>query len=397
MIQVEASRRGDEFAEQSVPTELLQEAAFANANREAENTRKKFYTELRKVLKAADVIVEVLDARDPGACRCEAIERQVTKSGKRLILLLNKIDLVPKEAVQAWLKHLQRSHPAIAFKACHGGAQRATHANTSASNASEGLLRSTHAVVGADELMQLLKNYSRQGGTKMKAHVSVGVVGYPNTGKSSVINSMKRHSAVETGGRAGVTKVMQEVQLDSKVTLIDSPGVVFEGDSEDPSVVLRNVVRVESISDPVAVVEALAVKAPRQALLDFYGLQGDFQQVSDFLIHVAQTRGKLKRNSAGGGVGLDIPSAARAVITDWTTGKFRYYVLPPSSSGADAAAAEAETAEVVTSLAPALDIDALFSGQGAEVEVLGAPKEDDEDEDMGGSGAVEVDVAGMMR
>ncbi|CAE7758430.1 gnl3, partial [Symbiodinium sp. CCMP2456] len=96
---------------------------------------------------------------------------------------------------------------------------------------------------------------------------------------SEVINSMKRHSAVETGGRAGVTKVMQEVQLDSKVTLIDSPGVVFEGDSEDPSVVLRNVVRVESISDPVAVVEALAVKAPRQALLDFYGLQADFQQV----------------------------------------------------------------------------------------------------------------------
>ncbi|OLQ03513.1 Guanine nucleotide-binding protein-like 3-like [Symbiodinium microadriaticum] len=141
----------------------------------------------------------------------------------------------------------------------------------------------------------------------------------------------------------------------------------------------------------------VTVRHSMSALLDFYGLQADFQQVSDFLIHVAQTRGKLKRNSAGGGVGLDIPSAARAVITDWTTGKFRYYVLPPSSSGADAAAAEAETAEVVTSLAPALDIDALFSGQGAEVEVLGAPKEDDEDEDMGGSGAVEVDVAGMMR
>ncbi|CAE7285613.1 nst-1 [Symbiodinium natans] len=60
----------------------------------------------------------------------------------------------------------------------------------------------------------------------------------------------------------------------------------------------------------------------------------------------------------------------------------------------------AETAEVVTSLAPALDIDALFSGQGRGPEVLGAPKEDDEDDDMGGSshgGAVEVDVAGMMR
>jgi len=392
-IQVNAARRGDEFAVCEVAEN--EEAALTNANREAENTRKKFYTELRKVLRSADVIVEVLDARDPGACRSQALEREVTNSGKRLILLVNKIDLVPREAVEAWIKHLQRSHPAIAFKACHGGAQRATHAMTSASGASDGLLRSTHAVVGAEDLMQLLKNYSRQQGTQMKGHISVGVVGYPNTGKSSVINSMKRHSAVETGGRAGVTKVAQEVQLDSKVTLIDSPGVVFEGSSNDPSVVLRNVVRVESVADPVAVVEALISKAPREALLNFYGLS-DFKDVSDFLIHVAQVRGKLKKNAGGAGAGLDLASAARAVISDWTTGKFRYYVLPPASSSHDAAVAEAETAEVVTSLAPALDIDALFSGRGEDPSVLGAPRED-EDAMCDDEGGIEVDVSGMRR
>lgn len=245
--------------------------------------------------------------------------------------------------------------------------------------------------------MQLLKNYSRQHGTQMKGHISVGVVGYPNTGKSSVINSMKRHSAVETGGRAGVTKVAQEVQLDSKVTLIDSPGVVFEGSSNDPSVVLRNVVRVESVVDPLAVVEALAAKAPREALLKFYGLR-DFKDVSEFLIHVAQVRGKLKKNAGGAGAGLDLASAARSVISDWTTGKFRYYVLPPASSSQDAAIAEAETAEVVTSLAPALDIDALFSSKGEDPSVLGAPRdEDDEDAMCDEDGGVEVDVSGMQR
>eukprot|EP00931_Biecheleriopsis_adriatica_P063118 TRINITY_DN38185_c0_g1_i1.p1 TRINITY_DN38185_c0_g1~~TRINITY_DN38185_c0_g1_i1.p1 ORF type:complete len:483 (+),score=138.80 TRINITY_DN38185_c0_g1_i1:30-1478(+) len=401
-LQTEASRRGEEFAEygEEDAGEELEEAGSVNANKEAENTRKRFYVELRKVLAAADIIIEVLDARDPGSCRSEALEREVTGAGKRLILLLNKIDLVPKEAVQAWISHLKRSHPAIAFKACHGGAHRATHAMTSASNAPDGLLRSTHAVVGADELMQLLKNYSRQGGTKTKAHVSVGVVGYPNTGKSSVINSMKRHSAVETGGRAGVTKIAQEVQLDSKITLIDSPGVVFEGASEDPAVVLRNVVRVENVVDPVGVVEALAVKAPRQALLDFYGLQRDFEHVSDFLVHVAQVRGKLKRVGGGGPAGLDLASAAKAVISDWTTGKFRYYVLPPSTSSEDAAKAEAETAQVVTSMAPAFDIDALFSGQGEDPAVLGAPREEEDDDDAmcdEDAGKVQVDVEGMRR
>jgi len=398
-LSAEAVRRAGEFAEQSTePVSEVEESGAFNANREAENTRKKFYVELRKVLAAADVIIEVLDARDPPACRCDALERGITGSGKRLILLLNKIDLVPREAVEAWVSHLKRSHPAIAFKACHGGATRVIHANTSASNASDGLLRSTHAVVGADELMQLLKNYSRLSGTQMKSHISVGVVGYPNTGKSSVINSMKRHSAVETGGRAGVTKIAQEIQLDSKVTLIDSPGVVFEGASDDPSVVLRNVVRVESISDPAGVVAALAVKAPRQALLDFYGLKQDFTDVHAFLVHVAQVRGKLKKNPGGGPAGLDLPSAARSVISDWTTGKFRYYVMPPSRSGEDAAEAEAETAAVVSSMAPAFDIDALFSGVGEDPAVLGAPQEEDDD-DMsdGAGGAVQVDIAGMKR
>jgi len=182
------------------------------------------------------------------------------------------IDLVPKHCVEAWRKHLQRSFPTVTFKAARSGARRPTHAMTSAENAPEGLLQSTHGVVGADELMQLLKNYARMGSGKIKAHVSVGVVGYPNTGKSSVINSMKRHNSVQVGGRAGVTKVMQEVPLDSKITMIDSPGVVFEGSSDDPAVALRNVIRVENVSDPVGVVEALIAKTPREALLEFYEL-----------------------------------------------------------------------------------------------------------------------------
>lgn len=343
-------------------------AASVNRGSEAENTRRKFYAELRKVLAAADIVIEVLDARDPGANRSLELEQEVSSAGKRLVLLLNKIDLVPKHAVEAWMAHLKRSFPVIAFKAAQGTAQRPTHAMTSAANASEGLLRSSHAVVGADELMQLLKNYARMGGSKSKAHLSVGVVGYPNTGKSSVINSMKRHSAVETGGRAGVTKEMQEVKLDAKVTLIDSPGVVFEGASEDPSVVLRNVIRVENVINPVSVVEALIAKAPREAVLKFYNMDRDFGNVSEFIFHVAQTRGKLKR-----GAGLDLPSAARSVISDWTTGKFRYYVLPPAADSAATAQASEETAEVVSSLAPRLDIDALFGGSGSTPSVLGAP------------------------
>eukprot|EP00747_Dinoflagellata_sp_TGD_P023294 gnl/TRDRNA2_/TRDRNA2_129705_c0_seq1.p1 gnl/TRDRNA2_/TRDRNA2_129705_c0~~gnl/TRDRNA2_/TRDRNA2_129705_c0_seq1.p1 ORF type:complete len:455 (+),score=123.27 gnl/TRDRNA2_/TRDRNA2_129705_c0_seq1:165-1367(+) len=381
-LQAESERRGDEFEPDEEEGSDWENGI--NPGREAENNRKKFYGELRKVIAEADILIEVLDARDPGSCRSDDLEREVASAGNRLVLLLNKIDLVPKHAVEAWMKYLQRSFPTIAFKAARAGTVRATHAATSAMQAPEGLLRSSHGVVGADELMQLLKNYARSGGgQKTKHHIYVGVVGYPNTGKSSVINSMKRHVAVPVGGTPGVTKAMQLVQLDQKVTLIDSPGVVFAGASDDPSVALRNVVKVEHINDPIGVVEALVAKTPREALHSFYGIEHDINAPGDFLVHVAKTRGKLVR-----GKGLDIPAAARSVLTDWTTGKFRYFVLPPKGSEAVMQAAVAESTQVVSSLAPKFDIDALLRGQGAAPVVLGRPQQ------MCGGGGGDVSMEG---
>lgn len=402
-LQESAEKRGDDFERQQdeeAEEDSFEADVWTNPHREAENTRRQFYTELRKVITNSDVVIEVLDARDPGSCRSTELEKEILAAGKKLVLLINKIDLVPKHAMEAWKKHLSRSFPTLTFKAARSGTRRPTHANTSAENAPEGLLRSTHGVVGADELMQLVKNYARMNGGQMKAHVSIGIVGFPNTGKSSVINSMKRHNSVQVGGRAGVTKQMQEIPLDSKVTLIDSPGVVFEGESDDPTVVLRNVVRVENVSDPIGVVEALVKKTPREALLEFYGREHDFASPREFLIHVAQTRGKLKRGS-----GLDIESAARSVIQDWTTGRFRYFIMPPAVAEETMAAIQSETAEVVSGLAPALDIDALLGGGDddamSEVAkpmpvVLGVPsREGGEDDDMdcdNGSGKVQVDM-----
>jgi nuclear GTP-binding protein len=70
------------------------------------------------VVETADVILEVLDARDPLGSRAEAVEELILRRpGKKLVLVLNKVDLVPREVVAEWLAFLRRSHPAVAFKA----------------------------------------------------------------------------------------------------------------------------------------------------------------------------------------------------------------------------------------------------------------------------------------
>ena len=63
------------------------------------------------------------------------------------------------------------------------------------------------AAVGTENLLNILKNYARvDGDSKVKSLITVGVVGFPNVGKSSLINSLKRSKAAATGNTPGVTK-----------------------------------------------------------------------------------------------------------------------------------------------------------------------------------------------
>jgi len=300
-----------------------------NVNREADNTRRNFYKELKKLLTAADIVVQVLDARDPMSCRSMALEREILANNKKLILVLNKIDLIPINICEEWLRILKKDFPTIAFKASRNNAVRSQHSESNLQGAYDsGVLHSQSGVVGAGDLLQLIKNYSRTRGGSYSS-VAVGIVGYPNVGKSSLINSMKRTCVVKVGGTAGITRTIQEVHLDSKVRLIDCPGVVFAGKSDDPSVVLRSAVKVENLEDPVGVLRGLITRFPVADVENHWGITLK-QGVDFFLTKFAHARGKLKRGGA-----VDHAAAARVVLLDMMTGKFRYYVLPPIQRDAD--------------------------------------------------------------
>ena len=187
-------------------------------------TRRAFYRHLRAVMEKADIILEVLDARDPLACRAAAVEAMALsqKPPKRIVLVLNKIDLVPPAVVQAWLARLRREFPAVAFKA--STQQQRSNLNAPGGGAinkatQAGEVLTGAGAAGADTLLQLIKNYARS--HDIKRAVTVGVIGYPNVGKSSIINSLKRSKAVGVSATPGFTRCMQEVSLDAKVTLLD--------------------------------------------------------------------------------------------------------------------------------------------------------------------------------
>ncbi|KAG0050462.1 Guanine nucleotide-binding protein-like 3 [Gryganskiella cystojenkinii] len=334
-----ATYRGQEFDATAVEAkaddgvrEVLDSAAVGGKD----NSRKAYYKEFRKVLENADVILEVLDARDPLGCRTKQIERLIMDAGtdKRIILVLNKIDLAPKENVESWLKYLRHEYPTIAFKA--STQSQRTHlgqSNVGTDMATEDMLTSSECL-GADQLVKLLKNYCRN--ANIKTAITVGVIGYPNVGKSSVINSLKRSKVCGVGSTPGFTKVAQEINLDKNIKLLDCPGIVFsKGENGETSaeLLLRNCVKVELLEDPLSPVELIVGRCRKDQLMEMYGVPY-FEDVNDFLVHLARQRGKLKR----GGI-PDIFSAARSVLNDWNSGKIPYYTIPPATAHTPAAAA----------------------------------------------------------
>ena len=286
-----------------------------------QQSRRAYLRELKKVVDTADVLLQVLDARDPIGSRIHPTVEDAILShpDKRMVLVLNKIDLVPKEVVGSWLTTLRRSHPTIAVKASHNGSgsNKGDDAST--------VTTSSTAAVGMDGLLQLLKNYARTGGTggKSKTTIVVGILGYPNVGKSSIINALKRTRAVGVSPRPGFTTSMQEVVLDGNVRLLDSPGVVFD----DRSAMLGNCVDAESIDDPITPVAALLKRCNHESLLMTYSIPafppGD---VMMFLAMVARSYGRVLK----GGV-PDKVAAARTVLKDWNNGKIPFYTVPPIS------------------------------------------------------------------
>ncbi|CAG9539236.1 unnamed protein product [Cercopithifilaria johnstoni] len=255
--------------------------------------------ELYKVIDSSDVVVEVVDGRDPMGTRCLHIEQflRKEKSHKHLILILNKVDLVPTWVTKKWLTLLSQELPTVAF---HASMQHS---------------------FGKGTLINLLRQFANL--HKDRQQISVGFIGYPNVGKSSIINTLRAKRVCKTAPIAGETKVWQYVSLMRRIYMIDCPGVVYpQGDSET-QIILKGVVRVENVKDPINHVQGVLDRVREQYLLKTYSIQ-PWNDIYDFLTKICLKMGRLLKGGEP-----DWNTAAKIVLNDFQRGRLPYYVLPP--------------------------------------------------------------------
>lgn len=253
-------------------------------------SRNDLWAMVRKVVERADVVLEVVDSRDPMATRTRELEKLATSMGKKLIIVINKADLIPRPVLESWKRVLNREFPTIYVSA-------------------QGRL-------GTRYLWRAIKR------TTDKRPVTVAVVGLPNVGKSTILNVLKGRRSASTSPVPGWTKTTMLAKAATWLKVVDTPGVIPRGGEEE--LALRGALRPESLDDPVpAAVKLIATlkKKDPQVLLKYYDVDDDDPYAA--LEKIARRRNLLKKGGE-----LNVEEAARVVLRDWQSGKIVVFFSP---------------------------------------------------------------------
>jgi len=249
--------------------------------------KKKFPEVARKVLEESDIILQVLDARFTEDTRNPEIEEYIKLNNKKIINVINKTDLTLKTKINL---------PPSPYE-----------------------IISCTKRAGIKKLRNKIKNIASK--IQKQERIVVGVVGYPNTGKSSVINILIGKKSAPTGSDAGFTKGVQKLKLSQDIVILDSPGVIPK--QEYSSVENKKLAKsakvgarsYSQIKDPEQIITDLMTEFPN-LIQKHYKIE---TKSSEYLLEkIGREKNFLKKGNK-----VDYDKAARLILKDWQQGRIK--------------------------------------------------------------------------
>ena len=247
---------------------------------------RRYLTNVKRLVRECDVALEVVDARDVFGTRARKLDMPMKC---KVILVAAKADLLPKNA-----KLLQASHgmPVIYVS----------------NRTREGIGDVIPAIESLPRSIDLMKRGIR---------IRVAVFGMPNTGKSSLINAIRKKHSAQTGFRPGITRGEQWINLGESILLCDSPGVIATG--EDESVLARKCAfEAERLKEPEFAAEKIVelfIRSKNDTIFSYFGIKKC--GVDEALEAIAKRRGLILKGGEP-----KVHEAAKILIREFQRGKF---------------------------------------------------------------------------
>lgn len=328
------------------------------------------WRQLWRVIERSDLIVQIVDARNPLMFRSEDLEKYVQEVDpkKRNLLLVNKADMMTYSQRVAWADYFEKEGIEYKFFSAHLAKEELERAEleeeeSDSEDEVEELAEEAEKLKLKDEGKEVEDDRTRilrideleelfmantpdiEGDRK----VTIGLVGYPNVGKSSTINALIGAKKVSVSATPGKTKHFQTIHLSPSVILCDCPGLVFPNFATTKAeLVVNGILPIDQLREFTGPAALVAKRIPKHFIEALYGIKIEVRPADEggtgiptaeeLLMAYARARGFTK-TSAGQ---PDESRAARYILKDMVNGKLLFVHPPPTNPETDSAKFNAE-------------------------------------------------------
>ena len=317
----------------------LAEEEMKNINRTITPYEKNIevWKQLWMTVDKSHLLFQIVDGRNPLYYRCPDLEKYIKEvdPNKQSILIINKADLMNKEIRKNWADYFKTNNIKYIFFSAITELEKIEKGEDDPENIDE----SDYRIFTRNDLVQYMKEEGekipKNENDKNKNTLMVGFIGYPNVGKSSIINVLMKTKKAGVASMPGRTKHYQTLFLpgepnlniaEKSICLVDCPGLIFPSfTSSKADMLVNGIYPIDTLSDIYNPIQIIINRIPSKILSDFYKITlPDIYSAKQFLQIIAKKRGFYTGNGLP-----EEAKTAKLVLKDYVSGKLLYCYLRP--------------------------------------------------------------------